>query len=505
MIDSNRAKVGTGLIPVEMLKVKFTQLFIDNKFVDSKSGKTFDCENPATEEKIADIASADEDDVNLAVKTAKRAFEIGSEWRTMDASVRGELINRLADLIERDREYIATLETMDNGKPFGDSFNVDLTLAIKCFRYYAGWCDKITGQSIPVDGPFMCFTRHEPVGIVGAITPWNFPFLMATWKLAPALCCGNCVILKPAEQTPLTSLYLGALIREAGFPPGVVSVLPGLGPAAGAAISSHMEIDKVAFTGSTLVGKKILQAAGMSNCKNVTLELGGKSPMIVFDDANVDDAVEAAHHAIFFNQGECCAAGSRTYVQDAVADEFMRKAVTRAKSRITGDPMQQGVENGAQVSKLQFDKILGMIEEGVKQGATLHCGGKRWGNKGYFIEPTVISIDGNDENICAKEEIFGPVMTVLRFRTVEEVVRRANNSPYGLASGVFTNDLDIAMKLSMQLRAGSVWVNAYDLFFAQAPFGGYKQSGSGRELGQYGLQQYSEVKTIAIKVSSKNS
>mmetsp|Transcript_22319 Transcript_22319/g.35708 ORF Transcript_22319/g.35708 Transcript_22319/m.35708 type:complete len:351 (-) Transcript_22319:21-1073(-) len=350
----------------------------------------------------------------------------------------------------------------------------------------------------------MCYTRHEPVGIVGAITPWNFPLLMLAWKLAPALCCGNVVILKPAEQTPLSALHFAALVREAGFPRGVVNILPGYGATAGAAISEHMEIDKVAFTGSTNVGKMILQAAGRSNCKNVTLELGGKSPCIVFADAKLEEAVEAAHHAIFFNQGQCCAAGSRTYVQDEIYDEFVRKSVARAKSRITGDPMVRGVEHGAQVNEAQFNKILEMIDQGVRQGAKLECGGKRLGAKGYFIEPTVLS-NVSDDNICAREEIFGPVQTILRFRTVEEVVRRANDSAYGLASGVFTNDLDVAMKMSMQLRAGSVWVNGYDLFFSQAPFGGYKQSGTGRELGEYGLQQYSEIKTVAIRVTQKNS
>ncbi len=497
------AIVGQGRIPVQA-NVLHTQLFIDNQFVDAVSGETFETVDPVTEQVICRIASADRADVELAVAACKRAFKIGSEWRTMDASVRGELLNRLADLMERDREQLAALETLDNGKPYGEAFNVDLTLSIKCFRYYAGWCDKVVGQSIPVDGPFMCYTRHEPIGIVGQITPWNFPLLMAAWKLAPALCCGNVVILKPAEQTPLSALHLAALVAEAGFPPGVVNVLPGFGATAGSAIAHHMEIDKVAFTGSTKVGKLILQAAGASNCKDVTLELGGKSPCVVFADADLDEAVEAAHHAIFFNQGQCCAAGSRTYVQDEVYDEFVRKSVARAKSRITGDPFVRGTEHGPQVNEMQFKKVLEMVNQGVKEGAKLMCGGKRWGSKGFFVEPTVLA-DVPDDNICAREEIFGPVQTIIRFRTVEEVVERANDSAYGLASGVFTRDLDTAMKMSMQLRAGSVWVNGYDLFFAQAPFGGYKESGTGRELGSYGLHQYSAVKTVAIKVSSKNS
>lgn len=279
----------------------------------------------------------------------------------MDASVRGELLYRLADLMERDRAQLAALETLDNGKPYGDSFNVDLTLAIKCIRYYAGWCDKLHGKTIPIDGPFMAMTTRNPVGIVGQIIPWNFPILMCAWKISPALCCGNVVILKPAEQTPLTALAVGALIREAGFPPGVVNIIPGMGPSAGAAISSHMDIDKVAFTGSTEVGKLIMQASGKSNCKNVTLELGGKSPCIVLEDANVDEAVELAHHAIFFNQGQCCAAGSRTYVQAPIFDEFVRKATARAKTRISGDPFQQGSEHGPVVDQEQFKKVLGIF------------------------------------------------------------------------------------------------------------------------------------------------
>lgn len=490
-------------IPVQPV-IKHTQLFINNEFVDAESGETFQTYDPSTGELICDIAAGGLADVNKAVAAAKKAFQIGSEWRTMDASYRGELLYRLADLIEREREQLAALETLDNGKPYGDAFNIDLTLVIKCFRYYAGWADKLHGKTIPIDGPFLCMTRHEPVGIVGQIIPWNFPLLMVAWKLAPALCCGNCIVLKPAEQTPLTALAVAALVREAGFPPGVVNIITGTGPTAGAAISNHMDIDKVAFTGSTEVGKLILQAAGKSNCKNVTLELGGKSPCIVFEDADINEAVELAHHAIFFNMGQCCAAGSRTYVQDSVYDEFVRKAVARAKSRVTGSPLQQGTEHGPQVDEDQFNKILGMIKRGEKEGAKLMCGGKRWGDKGWFIEPTVLA-DVSQDNFCARNEIFGPVQVIIRFRTVEEVVELANDSPYGLASAVVTKDLDTALKMSQQLRAGSVWVNCYDIFAAQAPFGGFKESGTGRELGEYGLQQYSEVKTVVFKVSSKNS
>lgn len=493
----------TGQVSAAPALVRFTQLFIDNQFVDARSGETLETINPATEEVICKVASAGVEDVNLAVQAAQRAFELGSEWRTMDASVRGELLYRLADLMERDRESLAALETLDNGKPFGDSFNVDLTLAIKCLRYYSGWADKLQGKTIPIDGPFFALTRREPVGIVGAIVPWNFPIMLMVWKLAPALACGNCILIKPAEQTPLTALAIANLCREAGFPTGVVAVLPGLGKNAGAAIASHMNIDKVAFTGSTPVGRLVQEMAAKSNLKNVTLELGGKSPCIVFEDADLDESVELAHHAIFFNQGQCCAAGSRTFVQDSIFDEFSRKAVARARVRVSGDPLKQGTEHGPQVSQLQHEKVLGMIAEGVKQGAKLLVGGQRLGTKGYFIQPTVIEC--TPDNVLAREEIFGPVQILLRFRTLEQVVSLANDSAFGLASAVLTNDLDTAMVMSQRLRAGSVWVNCYDIFSAQVPFGGYKESGLGRELGEEGLSQYTETKTIVIKMSSKNS
>lgn len=421
----------------------------------------------------------------------------------MDASVRGELLNRLADLMERDRQELAALETLDNGKPFGDSFNIDLTLAIKCLRYYAGWADKLHGKTIPIDGPFLCMTRREPVGVVAAIVPWNFPIMLTIWKVAPALTCGNCIIIKPSEETPLTALAIANLVRESGFPPGVVAVLPGFGQTAGAALSAHMKIDKIAFTGSTPVGRMIMETAAKSNLKNVTLELGGKSPCIVFEDADMEEAVEMAHHAIFFNQGQCCAAGSRTFVQAAIFDEFVRKATARARTRITGDPMMQGVEHGPQVSESQFKKVLGLISQGEKEGAKIQCGGKRFGNKGYFIEPTVMVCD--PQNICAREEIFGAVQVIIPFRTLEEVVELANDTAFGLASAVITHDLDTAMIMSQRLRAGSCWINCYDIFAAQAPFGGYRESGIGRELGEDGLHQYSEVKTVVIRMSSKNS
>jgi len=484
-------------------EVKYTQLFINNEFVNAESGKTFATLNPATGEQICQVQEADKIDVDKAVKAAKEAFKLGSPWRTMDASARGHLLYKLADLMERDRVYLASLETLDNGKPFSDSFNIDLDLSIKCIRYYAGYADKNHGKTIPLDGKYLCYTRHEPVGVCGQIIPWNFPLLMQAWKLGPALAMGNCVVMKLAEQTPLTGLYVSSLIKEAGFPAGVVNVLAGFGPTAGAAISEHMDIDKVAFTGSTEVGHIIQQAAGRTNLKKVTLELGGKSPLIVLDDADLDTAVELAHFALFFNQGQCCCAGSRLMVQEGIYDKFVEKAAARAKSRKVGNPFDK-VEQGPQVDEEQFNKVLGYIKSGIDEGANLRAGGAKWGDKGYFVQPTVFSDVTDDMKIC-REEIFGPVQVIQKFSTVEEVIERANRNNYGLAAAVFTNNLNNATYLSNSLRAGTVWVNCYDALHSQAPFGGYKMSGIGRELGEYGLEAYTEVKTVTIAIPEKNS
>ena len=485
-------------------EVKYTKIFINNEWHDSVSGKTFPTINPATGGTICDVAEGDKADVDKAVAAANDAFKLGGPWRTMDASKRGVLLNKLAALIERDREYLARLETLDNGKPFSDAFNIDLSLTIKCYQYYAGWSDKIQGKTIPIDGNYLCFTRLEPVGVVGQIIPWNFPLLMQAWKLAPALCAGNTIILKPAEQTPLTALYVASLIAEAGFPPGVVNVVPGYGPTAGAAIAAHPDVNKVAFTGSTEVGHLIMQAAGASNLKRVTLELGGKSPNIVLADADLDYAVEMSHFALFFNQGQCCCAGTRCFVEESVYDEFVKKSTERAKNRKVCDPLEPDCEQGPQIDQEQFDKIMDLIDSGKKEGAKLQCGGRRWGDRGYFIEPTVFT-DVKDDMRIAKEEIFGPVMQILKFKNVDEVIERANRSDYGLAASIFTKDLDKALMLTQGIRAGTVWVNCYDALEVQAPFGGFKESGCGRELGEYGLQQYSEVKTVTIKLPQKNS
>lgn len=494
----------SGQTPIRNPEIKYTKLFINNEWVDSVSGKTFPTVNPCTEEKICDVQEGDKADVDKAVAAAREAFELGSEWRTMDASRRGRLMYRLAELMERDRLYLASLETLDNGKPFSVSYNGDLPLSIECYRYYAGWADKNNGKVVPMDGNFFAYTRHEPVGVCGQIIPWNFPLLMQAWKLGPALACGNTVVMKTAEQTPLTALYVAALAKEAGFPPGVINIISGYGPTAGAAISEHMDVDKVAFTGSTETAHLVMAAAAKSNLKRVSLELGGKSPMIVLEDSDLDQAVETCHFGLFFNMGQCCCAGSRIYVQESVYDEFVKKSVERAKKRTVGDPFSDEIEQGPQIDPEQFQKINRMIDEGKRSGAKLMCGGKRWGEKGYFIEPTVFA-DVPDDSTIGSEEIFGPVQQIMKFKTIDEAIKRANTSKYGLAAAVVTNDLDKALTISNSVRAGTVWVNAHNVFTCMMPFGGYGMSGQGRELGEYGLELYTEVKTVIVKLSQKNS
>ncbi len=469
------------------VKIGPTKLLINGKWVDSVSRKTFPTINPSTGEVITQVAEADAADVDKAVAAARAAFDKGA-WRKMSASARGVLMNKLADLIEKHADELAQLESLDNGKPYHVARAADLPLTIACYRYYAGWTDKNQGKTIPVNGNYFTYTKHEPVGVVGQIIPWNFPLLMQAWKLAPALACGCTVVMKPAEQTPLTALRVGELMLEAGFPEGVVNLLPGYGPTAGAAIARHMDVDKVAFTGSTEVGHLVMRAAADTNLKRVTLELGGKSPNIVFSDADMDQAIEGAHFALFFNQGQCCCAGSRLYVEEKVYDEFVDKSVARAKKR-----------TGPQVDQDQFNKVMSYIDAGKKEKAKLVTGGNRVGVKGYFIEPTVFA-DVQDNMKIAQEEIFGPVMTILKFKDLDEVVDRANKSMYGLAAAVWTKDITKAHAIADRVRAGTVWVNCYDVFDAGAPFGGYKQSGIGRELGEYGLANYTEVKTVTIKL-----
>ena len=490
--------ISTLPTPTEVsLAPPMTKLLINNRWVPSESGKTFPTMNPSTGEEICQVAEADSADVDFAVKAARTAFE--GPWRKMHASERGRLLHRLADLIEKNADQLARIESVDNGKPLSVAKAVDVAKTVACYRYFAGWADKVQGKTIPIDGDFFCYTKHEPIGVVGQIIPWNYPMLMQSWKLAPALATGNTVVMKPAEQTPLSALRIGELIVEAGFPEGVVNLLPGFGPTAGAALARHMDVDKVAFTGSTEVGRLIMAAAAQSNLKRVTLELGGKSPNIIFEDTDLDAAVEGAHMGIFVNQGQSCCAGSRVFVEEKIYHQFVEKSVARAQQRRVGDPLDPSTQQGPQVDQSQFDRVMGYIESGRSEGATLAYGGERVGNRGYFIRPTVFA-DVQDDMKIAREEIFGPVMSVIAFKDVDEVIARANHTNYGLAAGVWTRDIKKALAVANGVRAGTVWVNCYHVLDTRAPFGGFKQSGMGRELGEYGLQEYTEVKTVTVKL-----
>ncbi|XP_026272339.1 aldehyde dehydrogenase, mitochondrial [Frankliniella occidentalis] len=483
-------------------KALYSGIFINNEWHKSSSGKTFQTINPATGEAVAEIQEGGKADVDKAVQAANEAFRLGSPWRTMDASQRGYLLNRLADLIDRDAVYLASLETLDNGKPYNMSLPVDVKGAANNLRYFAGFADKFHGKTIPMDGPFFSFTRQEPVGIVGAILPWNFPIMLLSWKLGPAIAMGNTIIVKPAEQTPLTTLHVAQLAKEAGFPPGVFNVVPGFAEA-GEALVKHPKVDKIAFTGSTEVGK-IIQRGASDTLKRVTLELGGKSPNIILGDVDLTEAVETAHFGLFFNMGQCCCAGSRTFVQDDIYDKFVEAAGERAKKRTVGNPFDLNVEQGPQIDQEQLSKILEMINSGKKEGAKLVTGGAQVGEKGYFVAPTVFA-DVKDDMRIAREEIFGPVQQIIRFKNLDEVIQRANNSDYGLAAAVMTKDIDKAMYIMQGLRAGTVWINTYNALSVQVPFGGYKQSGFGRDAGQDALNAYSEIKSVIVKVPQKNS
>ncbi|OMP10141.1 hypothetical protein COLO4_04781 [Corchorus olitorius] len=457
-------------------------------------GKTFPTYDPRTGEEIAHVAEGDAEDIDRAVAAARKAFDEGP-WPKMTAYERSRIMLRFADLLEKHTEEVATLETWDNGKPYEQAANIEIPKVVRMFRYYAGWADKIHGLTMPADGEYHVQTLHEPYGVTGLIIPWNFPLLLYSWKVGPALACGNTVVLKTSEQTPLSALYVSKLFHEAGLPPGVLNVISGFGPTAGAALCSHMNVDKLSFTGSSATGKVVLGMASSSNLKPVTLELGGKSPFIVCKDADVDKAVDLAHFALFFNQGQCCCAGSRTFVHESVYDEFVEKAKARALKRAVGDPFKKGTEQGPQIDNAQFQKILKYIRSGIEGGATLETGGEQLGSRGYYIKPTVFS-NVKDDMLIATDEIFGPVQSILKFKDLDEVIQRANATSYGLAAGVFTQSLETANTLTRALRVGTVWINCYDIFDAAIPFGGFKMSGHGREKGIYGLSSYLQIKAV---------
>jgi len=473
------------------------KLFIDGKFVDAKSGKTFPVFNPATGETIAYVAEGDSADIDLAVAAARRAFERGS-WRKMSPSQRSRLIYQLADKMEERLEDFALLESLDNGKPLSIARVADVPLAVDNLRYMAGWATKILGDTIPIPGDFHAYTRREPIGVAGQIIPWNFPLLMAAWKIGPALPAGCTIVLKPAEQTPLSAMLLAEIAAEVGFPEGVLNVVPGYGETAGAAIAAHPDVDKVAFTGSTDVGKLIVKAAA-GNLKKVTLELGGKSPNIIFADANIEEAIAGAAFAIFFNMGECCSAGSRLFVERPVFDQVTQAIANAAKGMKVGSGLDQSTEIGPLVSDEQLDRVTGYIQSGIDEGARTLSGGGRVGDRGYFVAPTVI-VDVKPNMKIMREEIFGPVVAATPFDDMNEVLEQANDTVFGLAAGVWTKDVSKAHNVAAGLRAGSVWVNCYNVFDAALPFGGYKQSGWGREMSHNALECYTETKSVVVKL-----
>src|SRR5215475_1386903 len=480
------------------------QLFIDGQFVDAESGKTFKSPNPATGETFAEVAEADKADVEKAVAAARKAFE--GKWSKLSARDRGRLLYKLSQLIERDTARLAELETGDNGKPIKESTYIDLPGVVENFEYFAGWATKIEGETIPVPGQMFNYTLREPVGVCGQIIPWNFPLLMAAWKLAPALAAGNTVILKPAEQTPVTALELAKLIQEAGFPEGVINIIPGFGETAGTALASHPGIDKIAFTGSTEVGKLIAKAAA-ENLTKVSLELGGKAPNIVFADSDLDQAVAGAMMGIFYNQGQVCCAGSRLFVEESVKDEFVGKLSEKAGKIAVGDPMDKNTQMGPQVSEEQLNRIKGYVDIAREEGATVLTGGAppqldpQFQN-GYFFQPTIFS-DVDNKMRVAQEEIFGPVSSIITFKDDDELIQKANDTIYGLSAGIWTRDITRAHRFARAVKAGVVWINTYNMMNAASPFGGYKQSGYGREMGRHALELYTQVKSVWVDLSGK--
>jgi aldehyde dehydrogenase (NAD+) len=480
------------------------QLFIDGKFVDAESGKTFTTPNPATGEVLAEVAEGDKADIDKAVDAARRAFD--GKWSKVSARDRGRMMYKLSQLVEARTKELAELETADNGKPIKETSYVDLPQVAENFEYFAGWATKIEGETIPVPGQMFNYTLREPLGVCGQIIPWNFPLLMAAWKLAPALAAGNTIVLKPAEQTPVTALELAKLIQEAGFPDGVVNVVPGYGETAGAALASHKGIDKIAFTGSTEVGKLIAHAAA-DNLSKVSLELGGKAPNIIFADADLEQAVNGAMMGIFFNQGQVCCAGSRLFLDERVKDEFLERFKAKAEKIRVGDPMDKATQMGPQVSAEQLDRIKGYVDIAKGEGATVFAGGARPQLEdkfkgGYFFQPTIFSEVKNEMRV-AQEEIFGPVTSVITFTDEDDLIRQANETIYGLSAGIWTKDITRAHRFAKAVKAGVVWINTYNMFNAASPFGGYKQSGYGREMGKHALEMYTQVKSVWVDLSGK--
>jgi betaine-aldehyde dehydrogenase len=490
--------------PAEDNSPRRYQLFIDGQWVDAESGKTFTTPNPATGEDLAEVAEADKADIDKAVNAARRAFE--GKWSKLSARDRGRLLYKLAQVIEQHTAELAALETADNGKPIRESLYVDLPQVAENFEYFAGWATKIEGETIPVPGRMFNYTLREPVGVCGQIIPWNFPLLMAAWKLAPALAAGNTVVLKPAEQTPVTAMELGKLVQEAGFPEGVVNIVPGFGETAGAALASHSGIDKIAFTGSTEVGKLIAKAAA-ENLTKVSLELGGKAPNVVFADADLEQAVNGTMMGIFYNQGQVCCAGSRLFVQETVSDEFLGRLKEKSQKITVGDPMDKTTQMGPQVSKEQLNRIKSYIDIGKAEGATVLSGGESPQlegsfRNGYFFQPTIFTEVQNRMRV-AQEEIFGPVVSVITFKDEDDLIRQANETIYGLSAGIWTRDITRAHRFAKEIRAGVVWINTFNMFNAASPFGGYKQSGYGREMGRHALELYTQVKSVWVDLSGK--